>query len=234
MSDTFYHSLIVVEPRRGLGELICQTLQSKNHETRARRADGPEDAIENAFRLTLRQPQSRPSAERSVLFFLGGNSYLEAIESYRRIYACFPRAGYILLDDAPRKGCGLTADRIGLQGYFSLCDNLESWLRCLSKLLRGKPTMTPQGEEYLDVDGQDLRLVSRHHLRNHQIHSLSDKEWFCFRHLISGGKLPELARMLRLQERSAKNLKYRLMKKLDVPQFIDVLWIAHEWGFLRK
>ncbi len=234
VTETLYRCLIVVEPRRFLGELICQSLQDKEYYSESRAVEGAEEAIDTALRLSLRQPQNRLTADRSLMFFLGGRSYFGMIEGYRRISSCFPRATFVLLDDTPRMGSGLTANLINIQGYLSLSDSRESWNRCLPELLRGHPSMTPHGKEYLTANRAEARLVSLENLRKQDLYALTEKEWLCFRHLISGGELTHLAQTLRLQERSAKNLKYRVMKKLNAPQFVDLLRMAHEWGFLDK
>jgi DNA-binding NarL/FixJ family response regulator len=156
------------------------------------------------------------------------------IEHFQRLNSCFPQACYVLLDDVPRMGSGLTADLIHIQGYFSLSDQQESWNHCLPKLLDGQPVMTSLGQEHLAMSRSERKLVSLETLHKQNLYALTEKEWLCFRHLISGGELTHLAQTLRLRERSAKNLKYRVMKKLNAQQFVDLLRMAQEWGFLDR
>ncbi len=179
---------IVIEPRRFLGESVCQAIQGQVRNVGIQLVEGAEEAIHAAF-LGSEPQHTSPTSQNSFregrqpLFFLGGRSYSGMIKLFRRISSCFRHASYVLIDDVPRMGSGLTVDLTHILGYLSLSDRQESWDNCLQELQHGQPAMTPQGQEHLAIHHSERRLVSQKKLRNQNLFALTEREWLCFQHL---------------------------------------------------
>lgn len=170
--------------------------------------------------------------ERTIVFILGGNSYWNMLESGIRIRTCLSDSKLVLLDDHTRPGCGSIADRLSVQGYVSLHDLPDHGFECLEKVFSGGLYVSPCGEAFLEADRNTAALRSRDSLRDVPPAAFNDREWHCLRLLLLGGECEEVARCLAMKDRSARNMKYRIMKKMGVRHFTDVLRLAHQWGLL--
>ncbi len=168
----------------------------------------------------------------SYTFLVCSVSLLQMEAIVNMIRTCFPRAGIVLLDERIRPGCSLIIDRIDVQGYCSLYDPSREILNVLKKVVAGASAVAPSVKHLLSVHTSGKKLVSPDGHRQSKFQKLSSNEWFCFQHLLSGGELSELARLLKMETRSASNLKYRMLKKLSLDRTIDLFPFAVQWGFL--
>ncbi len=218
--------IIVVEHRRILGELMSQRFRNESPHLDVYAACNAEDALKAAAYFL------RGSSYPQLIFALGGRSYWTMIDNFQELHSVFPHATYVMFDDHAHKGCGLTADRISIQGYFSLSDEPKVWKKGMGEMLGGHLYITPQGKDHLAIDSKEKRIVSLHRIRSHALFSLTEKEWICFNALACHADLSQLAKKLGIKARSAKNLQYQVMQKLKVKKFVELLRLALEWGFL--
>lgn len=188
----------------------------------------PVESVESAIKFAFGTVEE----ERTIVFALGGNSYWNMLESGGRIRTCLSDSKLILLDDRARPGCGSIVDRLSVQGYVSLHDLPDHGFKCLEKVFNGGLYVSPCGETFLEVDKTVAALRSRDSFRNVPPVVFNDREWHCLRLLLLGGECEEVARCLAMKDRSARNMKYRLMKKMGVRHFTDLLRLAHQWGLL--
>ena len=185
--------------------------------------DSIDEAMQRAFGASK-------NGTDEAIFVIGGTSYWRMVESGSRIRAGLPDSGFILLDDHARPGCGMVVDRLPIQGYVTRCDSPADGYACLEMILSGGLYVSPCGEEFLEIDAKKLALKSRSSLRQSMPFAFSEREWDCFHLLISGYESESIAEKLSIKDRSARNLKYRIMKKMGVRHFVDVLRTAHQWG----
>ncbi len=196
--------------------------------------------VEEALQFAFEPPEAGGSEQKSPVFLLGGTSYWEMIDSGKRVRACFPDARIVILDDQPRLGASLVAEQLSIQGYASQWDSVEDFMGCVWCVVGDGLYISPHGQEYLDagLDSAPKPNGSRHELRCRAVlrknvpFTFSERELHCFRLLLTAQECAAIVAEFGMQSRSARNLKYRLMRRMGVKHFVDALRLAHSWGLL--
>lgn len=219
------HRLVIYEPRLFLAEMLCDHFRQKRWFQSVQLATDLESVLKHVA-----------TKSEKFHFLLGGSSYIKMINIFERLATDFPEAKFIFMDDLLREGFSFVVNRATVHACFSLYDSQMDCSQCMEKLLSGQAALTPKLEQHLTVRStEDLErdgIEAQKHLEDQLPHSMNERQWACFQHLVSGGELETLAERLNVKTRTARNLKYDLMNSFKVDNFVQLLRLAHKWGFL--
>ncbi|MGL4594739.1 MAG: helix-turn-helix transcriptional regulator [Thermoguttaceae bacterium] len=230
MNKEITNRVVVIEHRLFLADLLQYRLRKTFPNVDVHITNSSDGALKTVYRhfhsLKCLETMISP------IFVIGGNSYFATMTIFNRLATCFPRAKYVLLDDIARHGCSVLAERLAFHGYFTLSDTPKDCIECFESIFENKPFVAPNGVHYLSTDATCDLLCAKNEIRNEHPHTFTEQEWLCFQYLILGKEISVVARRLCIEDRSAVNLQYRIMKKLHVNKWIEVLLLALHWGFL--
>ncbi len=259
MSGILSRRVIIVEPRKILSlslEGLFHNLKHEGHESGFRYGHNPAwlvrtaDSVESAMQCGFEPMEANVDNSESAnpIFLLGGNSYWKMIDAGKRLQACFPNTQFILLDDRPLLGCALVADQLSVQGYVSLRDNTEHLFECVHCVVGNGLYISPQGKDFLESNMESnhktakktsakprrarFELWSHTELRTQVPFTFSERELRCFQLLLTDMECNAIVQEFGMQCRSARNLKYRIMRRMGIKHFVDLLRLAHGWGLL--
>lgn len=224
------HQFIIVEPRKIIALSIRNILAERYSDCRIHPVGSLESAVKSVFAVPANAPEDTSDLPSQTVFLIGGTSYWDMLDFGTRIRAVLPESRFVLIDDCAKPGCGVVADRLPVQGYTTLHDTTRTCYEAVDTVLRGELHLSSCGEKYLEADLKSRALRSRQALRKELPYAFNRREWHCFRMLLAGKECEEIAPELSMTDRSTLNLKYRIMKKMGVRHFVDVLRIAHRWG----
>lgn len=227
-----YHRLIVWEPLTSYHELVAALFRDCPHLHDVLVVDSIEEALPYTCPRSI-PVRSKRKKLYNLFFLIRANTYLQFLNVYEFIRAKLA-AAYIILHDAyPRLGCAFLADLLHIDGYCAGRDSPDEIRQCVSRVAGdGVPSVTSIGQDLLRVDEQRRAVCGRESARTHNLYLLKKHEWECFRHLVSGGTIEELAASWHRSLRSTKNIMYDMMGKLDIHHFAALFPLARELGFI--
>lgn len=167
-----------------------------------------------------------------MLFLVGCTPYLRTLPLLKRIRSHCPNASIILLDKAPKHGCGLLVHRTPVHGFLTAFDSLRFIQEGIEQVLHGQAVHSPAVNDMICRSKRRQQLlVCREDFCGRAPCCFTEIEWLCFRSLAIGEDIGQLAEAVQLRPRSLHNVKYRLMSKLQVKRLVDLVYLAHRWGF---
>lgn len=222
--------MVLLEPRPYIRETSKKTFQRKHWFQEVHALDSPDSVME----LILRRFPERSLHPRKTLFSISGIPYIKIISVVRRITACLPSSKVVVLDDSPRYGFSFVVQCVPIHGYATLLDPPDVFYRCVEQVITEEPYFTSLAAPFLKTETNTPHLVCHDGLKKKKIHALSYKEWICFQYLVMGRNQLELTKKLHLSDRPVRNLRYRVMAKLEVKKLPDLVRLAQCWGLLDE
>ncbi|SHI68673.1 response regulator transcription factor [Flavobacterium haoranii] len=141
---------------------------------------------------------------------------ISSIRDLKELTKDFPETKIVIFSAVSEKMYAPTAIKAGVKGYVEKKSSLKELENALKKIIDG-------GVVYSDDVRKQIDLLGRGKKKERLFKKLSTREIEVLRYLNDGKKNKEIAEILSLDEKTISTYKLRLLAKLNVTNFVDLL-----------
>jgi DNA-binding NarL/FixJ family response regulator len=154
----------------------------------------------------------------------------ELIDSIETVHAKRPRMKSILFSPRPPDLLLAKAMELGVRGYLTASSRLQDLVDGIREVAGGGCTICRTLRDRLTID---TASGSIRHAQPELIPDLSDDELDVIRLLAFGLSTDEMGEVLERSKKGIESLKYRIMKRLDIHDRVEMTRFAIREGLLR-
>jgi DNA-binding NarL/FixJ family response regulator len=151
---------------------------------------------------------------------------MDGLDATRRVLDSAPESRILALGEIVTEGIIEKALRAGALGYVRIADAERDLIPAVEALLQGRTFFTAQVVRQLCQDLRQQTPTNGHS-------ALTPREAEIVQRLAEGGKNRELAKLLGLSIRTVENHRARIMKKLNLSSFSDLVRYAVRSGLVE-
>lgn len=141
---------------------------------------------------------------------------LSSIFEVKAILKNFPKTKIIIFSDLSEQIYAPNAIKAGVSGFISKKEKLETLGQAIIKVHQGKIILN-------ETVKKNLALIAKQNKSERLYRKLSNREVEVLRYLSDGKKNNEIARILKLNEKTISTYKLRLLQKLNVTNLVDLV-----------
>ena len=138
-------------------------------------------------------------------------------------------AAIVILSDDQRDSSLELAAKLGVQGYLLKTESLDGIVDALRRVAQGEPSWSDSIALRLRFDDQTNQYEVAH---RSLISRLTPRQTEILEHLAKGESAKEIARRLHLSAKSVNSHTYRIMKRLDVHDRVELTLLAVREGLV--
>ncbi|MFI2742713.1 response regulator [Zhouia sp. PK063] len=135
------------------------------------------------------------------------------ITALKRLKKDFTHVKVLIFSANPEDVYALSTLKAGASGYLSKAASVDALEDAIQKIMNGGIYITEDLAQHLSVNNEPKKLFRK----------LSTREIEVLKLLVNGQKNKQIAKALDLNEKTVSTYKARLMKKLNVSNFVDML-----------
>lgn len=152
---------------------------------------------------------------------------LPATELIKRIRSEHPKVGVLVLSRYPEEPYAARVFRCGAHGFMTKDSAAERLVQAIRKVASGGMFVSGPLAERLALNLSHSTLGPRHEL-------LSDREFEVLRHLVSGRRMSEIARLMHLSIKTVSTHKGRILEKLNLSSVADLVRYTIDQGLFER
>lgn len=141
---------------------------------------------------------------------------LSSIFEVKAILKNFPKTKIIIFSDLSEQIYAPNAIKAGVSGFISKKEKLETLGQAIIKVNQGKIILN-------ETVKKNLALIAKQNKSERLYRKLSNREVEVLRYLSDGKKNNEIAKILKLNEKTISTYKLRLLQKLNVTNLVDLV-----------
>ena len=141
---------------------------------------------------------------------------LSSIFEVKAILKNFPKTKIIIFSDLSEQIYAPNAIKAGVSGFISKKEKLETLGQAIIKVHQGKIILN-------ETVKKNLALIAKQNKSERLYRKLSNREVEVLRYLSDGKKNNEIAKILKLNEKTISTYKLRLLQKLNVTNLVDLV-----------
>lgn len=141
---------------------------------------------------------------------------LSSIFEVKAVLKNFPKTKIIIFSNLSEQIYAPNAIKAGVSGYISKKEKLETLGQAIIKVHQGKIILN-------DTVKKNLALIAKQNKSERLYRKLSNREVEVLRYLSDGKKNNEIAKILKLNEKTISTYKLRLLQKLNVTNLVDLV-----------
>lgn len=179
----------------------------------------------------LNDPILIECAKEPVIYLISGTSYSQIRKSVQFITQYSSEATVVILDELFRCGSGYFLTPFQVHGYWTFYDSAEQIVQGLLNAVERQKSLSQHAEEFLSHSSKNgIKMTAT--LTDHPFYRLSKREEELFRLTAEGKDFEQCVEEMNITPKAIRNLRKRLLNKMNLSSERDIIWKAIEMGFI--
>lgn len=170
-------------------------------------------------------------AKEPVVYLISGTSYPQIWNCVRFITQHSSQPTMVILDELFRCGTGHYLKHFQVHGYWTCHDSAEQIVQGLIDAVERQKSLSQHAEMYL-THSQTHGIQMNPALKENPLYKLSQRQKLLFQLIAEGKNIDQCVQEMKITHKAVRNLRKRLLNKLDLSSESDIIWKAIELGFI--